>query len=185
MGLLLIAGSALSCATNAPPSAEGTPETYRTDPAPVPEIGPAIEPGIPDPAAFDSAAVDREVREFLDESARAWNRDDLDAFVATYTDSAGLTFVGGAEVVRDREQLRQNYSSSWFSGASEPPDLRFSDVEVRPLSARHALAFGRWTLYLPGFEVQTRVGTGWFTLLLERTASGWVIVHDHSSSLDE
>lgn len=206
MGLLL-AASLLSCATppssaphpqgssGAPESAapetdqpeSGVPDTRRTVPGSVPEIGPPLEPAGSRSmdAVLDTAAVEREVRAFLEASARAWNRDDLDAFVATYTDAPDLTFVGGAEVVRDREQLLENYASSWFSGASEPPDLRFSDVEVRPLSDRHALAFGRWTLYLAGFEVQTLIGTGWFTLVLERDAQGWVIVHDHSSSLDD
>jgi uncharacterized protein (TIGR02246 family) len=128
----------------------------------------------------DSAVVAAEVTALLEGSARDWNRDDLDAFMATYADDV-LTFVGGEAVVRDRAQVRANYERSYFDGSSEPPDLRFSEIEVRPLGATHAVAFGRWTLYTPGFEEQPVTGSGWFSLVLERRGDTWRIVHDHSS----
>lgn len=140
----------------------------------------SASPGAGALAAVDTAAVRGEVTAFLQASARDWNRDDLDAFIATYTEGE-LAFVGGESVVRSREQVRANYERSYFGGDTEPPDLRFTDLEVRPLGTTHALAFGRWTLYLPGFEEQQVTGTGWFSLVLERHEGSWRIVHDHSS----
>jgi uncharacterized protein (TIGR02246 family) len=130
--------------------------------------------------AQDSAGVAREIVSLLRASARDWNRDDLDAFMSTYADDV-LTFVGGETVVRSKAAIRGNYERSYFGGATEPPDLDFSDIEVRPLGDTHALAFGRWTLYTPGFEEQPVTGSGWFSLVLERRGDGWRIVHDHSS----
>ena len=133
------------------------------------------------PASVDSVAVAAEVTAMLTESSRAWNRDDLDAFIADYATDRPLSFVGGETVVRSVETLRTNYERSWFGGVTVPPDLDFSEVEVRPLGASHALAFGRWTLYTPGFEEQPVVGSGWFSLVLERIDGRWKIIHDHSS----
>lgn len=183
---LLVGFVGVACAAPGPESSRpdtSLPDTRRTQPAPVPDAG-QLTPTVHASAAHvDSAAVARQVTDLLTESARAWNRDDLDAFLDSYVVGPSLTFVGGADVVRDRAALRQSYEDSYFSGGLEPPDLRFRDIEVRPLGEAHALAFGRWLLYSPGFEVQTIVGEGWFTLVLQRIDGQWRITHDHSSSL--
>lgn len=140
-----------------------------------PSPGPASRASV-----VDTATVVADVTAFLRASAGDWNRDDLDAFMATYADEV-ITFVGGEEVVRSKDEIRANYERSYFGTDGEPPDLRFSAIEVRPLGDTHALAFGRWTLYTPGFEEQPVQGSGWFSLVLERRADGWRIVHDHSS----
>jgi ketosteroid isomerase-like protein len=55
--------------------------------------------------------------------------------------------------------------------------LEFTELELKPLSPFYIMAMGRWQL--------TRAGdtpNGRFTLIFRRTADGWRIVHDHTSS---
>ena len=59
--------------------------------------------------------------------------------------------------------------------------LTFSGLTVHPLSARRALAWGRWRLQRAGDAPGEGPG-GLFTLLLASTPDGWRIVHDHTSS---
>ena len=56
------------------------------------------------------------------------------------------------------------------------------ELEIEPLSGRHAEVFGRYRL-----ERGAGYGdaTGYFTLLAERAPEGWRIVHDHTSAADE
>ena len=57
--------------------------------------------------------------------------------------------------------------------------LRFSDLDVRTLTTDIATVTGRFQL-----NREKDAGgdaSGWFTLILRKTAGGWKIVHDHTS----
>jgi ketosteroid isomerase-like protein len=56
--------------------------------------------------------------------------------------------------------------------------LRFEEVAARPLGDRYALLTARFILFRAG---QT-TASGPFTLVFERRADGWKILHDHTSS---
>lgn len=135
---------------------------------------------------MDSARVADEITAMLRASARSWNAGDLDAFVDDYLDSPEMTFVGGSDVVRGREEVRARYEASYWAPGVERDSLRFEELEIRPLGDRHALALGRYVLYRPPADSTT--ATGRFSLVLRRMGDGndgddreWKIVHDHSS----
>ena len=55
--------------------------------------------------------------------------------------------------------------------------LRFEQLNVRPLGRDRALMTGRFFLYGGGGEERG----GWYTLVWERIDGRWRIIHDHSS----
>jgi ketosteroid isomerase-like protein len=57
--------------------------------------------------------------------------------------------------------------------------LTFSEIEVRPLGSGYALANGKFELKRAASGGGDTAGR--FTLVLRKTASGWKIIHDHSS----
>ncbi|MDQ3556150.1 MAG: nuclear transport factor 2 family protein [Gemmatimonadota bacterium] len=133
--------------------------------------------GAPDPN--DTRAV--EITFLLEESAEAWNRGDLDGFLLPYAAGAQTSFVGSSGIQRGKDAIRATYLRSYFSGGAPQSRLAFQNIEVRPLGAGHALAVGRYLLQPRDAASGVQSATGWFSLLLERQAEGWRIVHDHSS----
>lgn len=107
-------------------------------------------------------------------STDRWNAGDLEGFIAPY--ATQTTFMTPAGLV-DREAMRQRYLARYFTGTRPDQQLRFEQLQVRPLGEEHALLTGRFVLTGGGKPEQS----GWFTLVWARTAGGWRIIHDHSS----
>lgn len=121
-----------------------------------------------------------EIPERLHASAEAWNRGDLDGFLAPYLDGAETTFVGAAGLVRGLDRVRAGYSASYWRDGGPEETLRFDDLEVTPLGSGHALVTGRYLLDDPATGRTT--ADGFFTLVWRWTDDGWRILHDHSSA---
>ena len=124
----------------------------------------------PRPAGDPAAEIARRIRD----SAGAWNRGDLAAFVGDYDDSA--TFVTGKGLV-GKDEMARHYAEKYFHGAKPDQTLRFEEVRVQPLGEGFALSTGRWAVSGGGKPEQS----GWFSLVWKKTPDGWKIVHDHSS----
>lgn len=114
----------------------------------------------------------------LHASAEAWNRGDLDAFIADYAEDA--TFVGSTGLIRGAAEIRRRYAEGYWSGGTPPDALRFDLLDVRVTGPGTATAVGRYILY--DRESTETTGTGLFTLALARTGGEWKILHDHSSA---
>jgi uncharacterized protein (TIGR02246 family) len=120
-----------------------------------------------------------EIRTMLNRSQAAWNRGDLVTFAADYEDSPETTFIGksithgGQKAVLERYQ--RNYPNRDAMGT-----LTYSEIEVRVLGPNLVLANGKFELK------RTAAGggdaSGRFTLVIRKSAAGWKIIHDHSSS---
>jgi len=96
----------------------------------------------------------------------------MDGYARTDT----LVFLSGGAVRRGWEESFYAYKRG-YPDRESMGTLSFENIEVRPLSSRHALAFGRWRL-TRGDDSPT----GLFSLLLANTDEGWLVVHDHTSS---
>lgn len=140
-----------------------------------PPPAPSAPPAAP---AFDSVSVDRAVRALLDEQVAAWNRGDVEAFMAGYWKSDELRFASGGDVTHGWDATLARYHTRYPDRAAMGT-LSFEEIDVRALGPDHALAFGRYVL-----ERESDRPTGLFTLLLERRAEGWRIVHDHTSAAE-
>jgi uncharacterized protein (TIGR02246 family) len=120
-----------------------------------------------------------DIRAVLTHSEDAWNRGDLAAFASYYDDSPETTFVG-RDVVRGGVQAILGRYRKAYPTREAMGTLSFSNVNVRMLAAELALVTGEFHLE------RTAAGggnaSGRYTLILQRTPSGWKIIHDHTSS---
>jgi len=123
----------------------------------------------PSPAARAIAAL-------LTEQSAAWNRGDLEGFMQAYEQSDTLRFASGANVTHGWRATLERYKKGYPDKAAMGT-LAFTDLVVTELAPDAALAFGRWKL-----TREKDAPNGLFTLTLKKTAAGWRIIHDHTSS---
>jgi len=116
----------------------------------------------------------------LQKGAQAWNRADLETFMQGYAET--LTYTAGGRIVRGSEALKRRYQTTYGSAPETMGKLAFEDIEVWPLGNDHALALGRWTVE---FSNRKPGAQGIFSLVLQKSPTGWKIVHDHTSRLEE
>ena len=117
------------------------------------------------------------VRSILETQVAAWNRGDIEGFMDGYAREETTTFVSGDKVTRGWQTVLERYKTSYDS-REKMGTLLFEDLDIKPLSEFYAVATGRWQLTLASGETPH----GRFTLIFRRTAAGWRIVHDHTSS---
>ncbi len=118
------------------------------------------------------------IRAMLDDSAAAWNRGDLEAFVSYYEDSPETTFVGGETVRGNREAILGRYQRA-YPNLDSMGTLKFSDIRVRPLTSEYAIVTGRF--HLTRATAAGGDASGKYSLVVRKTSSGWKIIHDHTS----
>ena len=127
------------------------------------------------PRAF-GPADERAVRAVLVAQQDAWNRGDLDGYMAGYTRSPDLVFTSGGKIRRGWQETYDKYRAKYGADRATMGRLGFELVAVQPLGADGVIVLGRWRL------VDTPVaGAGVFSVALARTAGGWRVVHDHTS----
>jgi uncharacterized protein (TIGR02246 family) len=124
-------------------------------------------------AADDVAAIRAE----LAREAAAWNRGDLDGFLAGYERAATTTMIG-SRPLRGWDAIAAMYRDK-YGDKARMGQLTFGDLEVRPLGADFAVVVGRWALARDA--AGGGPAGGWFTLTLRRTSDGWRIILDHTS----
>lgn len=127
-----------------------------------------------------SAAVqadeESDVRAVLAKQQAAWNRGDINGYLAEYWQSPQLRFASGATVTYGYADTAAGYRQRYDSKA-KMGELRFDVLEVKMLGANTALVFGRWHLRREKDEPN-----GLFTLVLEKFSDGWKVISDHTSS---
>lgn len=116
------------------------------------------------------------VRAVIEAQAAAWNRGDIEGYMEGYAKEDSTTFVSGDTITRGWQTVLDRYKARYDSRA-KMGTLAFSELDIKPLSEFYAVATGRWQLTR---EADTPHGR--FTLIFRRTAAGWRIVHDHTSS---
>ncbi len=132
--------------------------------------GGAAQAGSPD----DSA-----ITQVLQKSAADWSRGDLAAFMQSYEDAAGTSFVTKTGLIAGYAALKSYYAAHYASGGKKMGRLALAILENRPLSPEFALVTGRFNLTRNAADGSD--ASGIFTLLMHRTPSGWRIAYDHTS----
>jgi uncharacterized protein (TIGR02246 family) len=115
------------------------------------------------------------VRAVLAGQVAAWNRGDIDAFMASYWQSPDLRFASGSTPVRGWAQALRRYRRS-YPDRNDMGELTLSDLRIDLLSPDAATVFGRWRL-----AQVSETPTGLFTLVLRKMDGRWLIVHDHTT----
>ena len=118
----------------------------------------------------------QEIERLMNSQAEAWNRGDLEGFVRPYDDTGRLIFIGSSGPVRSPQALKESYEKRYGEGKNEFGKLSFSETHVDLLDQNVARAYGRWAV-----QQKEKSLSGWFSLILYKTAQGWRIIHDHSS----
>lgn len=122
-------------------------------------------------------ADDTAVRAVLSTQATAWNRGDLTGYMAGYLHDPSLVFTSGSKVRRGWDETFTKYRDRYGTDPSTMGHLVFEILGVQALGADGAIVLGRWTL-----TDTPSAGSGVFSVALSRTADGWKVVHDHTSS---
>ncbi len=119
---------------------------------------------------------EKEIFNLISEQEAAWNRGDIEAFMASYDRSEELTFAAGGKITKGWLATLEKYKKAYDS-PEKMGKLLFSELRVEMFAEDAGFVFGRWTL-----ERETDRPTGYFTLLLRRKPEEWRIVLDHTSS---
>jgi len=118
---------------------------------------------------------DAAIRKVLDLQSAAWNRGDIEGYMAGYWHSDSLTFIGKKGITYGWRPTLDNYRKS-YPGKEAMGRLRFDILQLKLLSDRYSQVTGRWRLQRKAGDLE-----GYFTLLFEKINGQWVIVSDHSS----
>lgn len=119
------------------------------------------------------------IRAVLSAQEGAWNRGDLEGFMAGYWKSDRLRFYSGGTVTSGWQATLDRYRKRYQAEGKEMGTLTFADLEVEVLAPDAATARGRWKLKLSKEDPE-----GLFTLILKKFPDGWKIVHDHTSAAE-
>ncbi|HUJ31023.1 MAG TPA: AtzH-like domain-containing protein [Candidatus Acidoferrum sp.] len=124
----------------------------------------------------DSAKEESQIREVITAQEAAWNRGDIDSFMAYYWRSDETLFVGASGVVRGWRAVLDRYRRS-YPDRKAMGQLTFSNVEVHLWCADAGFVVGQFQL-----EREHDRPAGVFTLDFRRFADGWRIVADHTTA---
>ncbi len=133
------------------------------------------------PAARADDAKD--IRAVLDAQVVAWNKGDLDGFMAGYWNDEGLTFISGGDITNGWKKTKERYEKRYKADGKKMGKLTFDELHVEVLSPTAAMLRGRFALaFEKEKDEKKQTASGRFTLILRKTADGWKIVHDHTSA---
>ena len=124
-----------------------------------------------------SATTQQQLTAAMEQSAAAWNRGDLDAFLSVYKDDAKTAFMAPV-ITYGLGDIKARYARSYFKDGKPKGQLTYDDLKFRPLGEDYVLMTGRCHLNDP--ETGKKQDC-YYTLIWERTSAGWRIIHDHSS----
>ena len=116
------------------------------------------------------------IREVFEAGCAAWNRGDLDGYLAGYWDSDKTIWISGGSLTRGKKAIVAAYKAR-FSTPQQMGKLTLAELEIDVLTTTDAIAFGRWML---AFE--DKAAEGFFTVQLKKIESTWFYISDHSST---
>jgi ketosteroid isomerase-like protein len=141
------------------------------------------------PAASQQTEDQKEAREQAEQGIKhllvtqieAWNKGDLEGFMAGYWHSPELTFFSAGNIAKGWAAALQRYQRKYQGKGKEMGHLEFQDLKIDLLGQRAAVVTGKWQLTMS----DNKTPHGLFTLIVKQLQNGWRIVHDHTSSAEE
>jgi ketosteroid isomerase-like protein len=124
----------------------------------------------------DAKAIERLLRT----QQAAWNRHDLEGFMAGYWNSQQLTFFSAGNEQDGWQATMDRYLAKYASPGHEMGKLEFSNLRIDVLGQDSAFVRGSWQLSMS----DGKKPHGLFTLVFRKFPDGWKIVHDHTSAAE-
>jgi ketosteroid isomerase-like protein len=115
------------------------------------------------------------IQKAMHEQELAWNKGDIDGFMASYWNSDSLKFIGKNGITFGWQNTLENYKKNYPDIATMGV-LNFSITSVEQLSENSCYVIGSWNL----IRKKGNVG-GFYTLLWKKINGKWSIVSDHTS----
>jgi beta-aspartyl-peptidase (threonine type) len=117
------------------------------------------------------------ISKVIDDQQAAWNRHDLEGFMAGYWNSPDLTFFSGAHESKGWQAALDRYKKNYQGAGHEMGKLEFVNLRIEMLGPEAAFARGEFHLTMS----DGKTPHGLFTLVFRKCPEGWKIVHDHSA----
>src|SRR5262249_23711948 len=124
------------------------------------------------PGADEAKAI----RAVLDAQVAAWNKGDLEGFMAGYWKSPDLTFYSGKTKLRGWQATLDRYRKRYQGAGRKMGTLAFSALASDLIGRARPSARAP---FQPPLKDETPAGL--FTLILKKLPEGWRIVHAHTS----
>ena len=118
---------------------------------------------------------ENQIRQLLRLQTDAWNRGDLDSFMAGYWKSDETAFVGANGITRGWQAVLDRYKKN-YPDRKAMGQLTFSKLEVHVSCPDAALAIGQFEL-----KRENDQPAGIFTLDFRKFSDGWRIIVDHTT----
>jgi uncharacterized protein (TIGR02246 family) len=129
--------------------------------------------------AQDSTDASRvAIRKVIEDQQAAWNRQDLEAFMAGYWNSPELTFFSSAHESKGWQAALDRYKKNYQGAGHEMGKLEFANLRIEMLGPDAAFVRGEFHLTMS----DGKTPHGLFTLVFRRFSGGWKIIHDHSAA---
>ena len=132
----------------------------------------------PEPVLNASSRKEAEVaiRAVFDAGCAAWNRGELDVYLASYWNSDKTIWISGGRLTRGSQAITAAYKAR-FPTPQQMGKLAVTDMIIEVLTDLDAIVFGHWMLAV---DNETRKGV--FTVQLRKVEGDWLFVSDHSST---
>lgn len=131
-------------------------------------------------AALPGSNSSSEIEQALRTQQVAWNRRDIEGFMAGYWNSPQLTFFSGAKENQGWQASLDRYRATYTGPGHEMGKLDFSELRIEMLGTDAAFVRGTWRLTM----ADGKTPHGLFTLVFRKFPDGWRIVHDHTSAAE-
>ena len=133
-----------------------------------------------DPVSNASSRKEAEVaiHATFDAGCAAWNRGELDGYLASYWNSDKTIWVSGGTLTRGSQAITAAYKAR-FPTPQQMGKLTVTNMTIEVLTDLDAIVFGHWML-----TIDNKTQKGVFTVQLKKIEGEWLFVSDHSSSTE-
>jgi ketosteroid isomerase-like protein len=132
---------------------------------------------IPSVGSHGDESARAAIRKVMENQQAAWNRQDLEEFMAGYWKSPDLTFFSGGQESQGWQAALDRYKKNYQGAGHEMGKLEFTDLRIEVLDPKAAFVRGGFRLTMS----DGKTPHGLFTLVFRKFPEGWKIVHDHSA----
>jgi uncharacterized protein (TIGR02246 family) len=121
----------------------------------------------------------KSIQAVLDAQITAWNRNDLEGFMAGYWNSPDFIYLSNKRVTRGWQAVLERYRLLFKPlGQADMGTLELTETQISTLGPEAALVWGSYRVTNPDGKQRG----GLYTLVMRKFPEGWRTVYDRTSS---